>query len=218
MDSIERAAGRRPAAEAQQTRTAILTAALRLFADRGFDAVSLRDIATEANVTHGLIRHHFGAKDRVWQAVVDRADAVYLDAVRPAVLRAAESADPAAALETIVQALTATTARHPEITRLLLGEGVRGGPRLRQILERMAPLRAALATVLSGLQARGLLSSLDRDAFFLTVLLLATGPFGLAGLSKEITGRDPLTPSSAKRYADRLLHVILAQPPPEPAA
>lgn len=206
MDSKERPHGRRPAAEAEQTRAVILTAAMRLFAERGFETVSLRDIAVESGVTHGLIRHHFGAKDQVWAAVVDLADGIYLDAMRPAVEQSvASGADPVAALDMIVQALAETTARHPEIIRLLIAEGIRGGPRLRQILERMAPLRTALGEILSGLQARGSMSWLDADAFFLCVLLLGGGPFALAGLSGEVTGRDPLTPAAARGFADLLL-------------
>ncbi|MET0434632.1 MAG: helix-turn-helix domain-containing protein, partial [Cellulomonas sp.] len=44
-------------------RARIRDAALRLFADRGIEGVSVRDIAAAAGVSAGLIRHHFGSKD-----------------------------------------------------------------------------------------------------------------------------------------------------------
>jgi TetR/AcrR family transcriptional regulator, repressor for neighboring sulfatase len=47
---------------------AVLDAAERLFATSGPAAVSLRDVATEADVTYSLINRHFGTKD----ALVDR--------------------------------------------------------------------------------------------------------------------------------------------------
>lgn len=47
---------------------AVLDAAERLFAQSGPAAVSLRDIAAEADVTYSLINRHFGTKD----ALVDR--------------------------------------------------------------------------------------------------------------------------------------------------
>jgi AcrR family transcriptional regulator len=187
-------AGRRPAEQAEHTRTAILDAALRLFADRGYDTVSLRDIATGAGVTHGLIRHHFGAKEQVWQAVVDRADEVYRSALQPRIQRALAEPDPAAALEIVVRGLTTTTARHPEIARLLLAEGTRGGPRLRQILTRMAPLRAALAAM----------ASHDPDTLFLTLILLTAAPFALAELTREVTG----TPANANHQAETALRLL----------
>ena len=50
-------------------RARLRDAALHLFAEQGVDATSLRAIATEAGVSHGLLRHHFGAKEEVRAAV-----------------------------------------------------------------------------------------------------------------------------------------------------
>ena len=48
-----------------QTRTAILCAAERLYADRGFGDVTLRDIVAEANVNLAAVNYHFGSKDEL---------------------------------------------------------------------------------------------------------------------------------------------------------
>src|ERR1700751_5642477 len=48
-----------------QTRTAILAAAERLYAERGFGAVTLRDIVAEANVNLAAVNYHFGSKDEL---------------------------------------------------------------------------------------------------------------------------------------------------------
>jgi AcrR family transcriptional regulator len=50
-------------AEDLTARARIRDAALRLFAERGLDGTTIRDIAKEAGVSGGLIRHHFGSKD-----------------------------------------------------------------------------------------------------------------------------------------------------------
>ncbi len=44
-------------------RARIRDAAIRLFADKGIDASSVREIAQEAGVSSGLLRHHFGSKE-----------------------------------------------------------------------------------------------------------------------------------------------------------
>ena len=46
--------------DAERTRARILDAAMEDFALRGFEASTLRDIASQAGVSLGLIRHHFG--------------------------------------------------------------------------------------------------------------------------------------------------------------
>ena len=49
---------------------ALVSAAARLFADRGPAAVSLREVAREANVNVGLIHRHIGGKDDLLAAVL----------------------------------------------------------------------------------------------------------------------------------------------------
>jgi AcrR family transcriptional regulator len=48
-----------------RTRSAILAAAERLYADRGFGDVTLRDIVAEANVNLAAVNYHFGSKDEL---------------------------------------------------------------------------------------------------------------------------------------------------------
>jgi AcrR family transcriptional regulator len=48
-----------------QTRTAILAAAERLYAERGFSDVTLRDIVATANVNLAAVNYHFGSKDEL---------------------------------------------------------------------------------------------------------------------------------------------------------
>ena len=53
---------------------------MRLFADRGPDAVTVREIATMAGVSPALVLHHFGSKDGL-RAEVDAFAAQAFDAI-----------------------------------------------------------------------------------------------------------------------------------------
>jgi TetR/AcrR family transcriptional regulator, repressor for neighboring sulfatase len=55
----------------QEVKEAILAAAARLFAEKGPAATSLREIAVDAAVNHGLIHRHFGTKRQLVRAVHD---------------------------------------------------------------------------------------------------------------------------------------------------
>ncbi len=52
-----------PAHEDLTARARIRDAALRLFAERGVEGSTIREIARAAGVSGGLVRHHFGSKD-----------------------------------------------------------------------------------------------------------------------------------------------------------
>jgi AcrR family transcriptional regulator len=60
--------GRRPGTP--DTRDAILAAARRRFATRGYDATSVRVIAAEAEVDPALVIHYFGTKEALFTAAV----------------------------------------------------------------------------------------------------------------------------------------------------
>jgi TetR/AcrR family transcriptional regulator, regulator of cefoperazone and chloramphenicol sensitivity len=57
-----------PAFEDLTARARIRDAALRLFAERGVDGATIRDIAKAAGVSGGLVRHHFGSKEALRDA------------------------------------------------------------------------------------------------------------------------------------------------------
>lgn len=61
--------GRRPAGE--NTRAALLDAAKVMFAERGFDGATVRNIAQRAGVDAAMVNHWFGGKDGLFVAALD---------------------------------------------------------------------------------------------------------------------------------------------------
>ncbi len=57
---------------AGETPERIVEAALRLFAERGFESVSLREITAEADANIAAVNYHFGSKEGLIAAVVER--------------------------------------------------------------------------------------------------------------------------------------------------
>ena len=51
---------------------AILTVAEKLFSEQDFDAVSVRDIAKDANVNIAMISYYFGSKEKLFEALIIR--------------------------------------------------------------------------------------------------------------------------------------------------
>lgn len=72
MFVLEKQRQRAPSARSLQTRARILDAAEQLFAARGFEGASIRDIAKAAGVQGGLVAHHGGSKEELFRLVVAR--------------------------------------------------------------------------------------------------------------------------------------------------
>jgi AcrR family transcriptional regulator len=60
----------------ERTTAGILDAAEKLFAERGFTAVTVRDIAAEAGVSHALVHRYLGSKQDVYRAMLVRNEDV----------------------------------------------------------------------------------------------------------------------------------------------
>lgn len=56
--------------QAQRRREQFIDAALAVFADKGVDGTSIKDIATAASVTPGLLYHYFSSKEALVAAVL----------------------------------------------------------------------------------------------------------------------------------------------------
>jgi len=106
-------------AGAADTRRRILDAAELLFAERGFHAVSVRDITTAAGVDVALINYHFGSKQLLFEAVfMRRAELLNAERLRRLEAVVARAGSGAAPIEDIIDAFT-----HP-----LLDRSERGDP------------------------------------------------------------------------------------------
>lgn len=57
----------------EATRADILTAAERIFAEKGFARASTQEVATAAGVSQSQIHYHFGSKEALWEATHERA-------------------------------------------------------------------------------------------------------------------------------------------------
>jgi AcrR family transcriptional regulator len=55
-----------------EAKNEILNAAIELFSKRGFEGVSIREIATHAQVHFASIRYHFGDKEELYKACISK--------------------------------------------------------------------------------------------------------------------------------------------------
>jgi AcrR family transcriptional regulator len=62
----------------QQTIQDVLTAATRLFSNKGLHGTSIRDIEEASGVSKGLIMHHFETKENLYAAVQDHLNQTYV--------------------------------------------------------------------------------------------------------------------------------------------
>lgn len=187
------------------TRAVIRDEALRLFAAHG-PTVPVRQIATAAGVSAGLVVHHFGSKEGLRQEV-DR----YVLAVFEAMLGelsgegGAELLDPGAAAgslsEAFVRHLPVDSPLPDYLRRLLLSDAESGRVLFGQLF------RISQAA-LDGLAAAGMAAP-GEDPAVRAAFLLANdlAVFLLRDRLAEVLGVDPLSADGMARWAPEMLSV-----------
>ncbi len=188
--------------EDRTTRAHIRDEALRLFADLGPDRVSLRSIAGEVGVSHGLVVHHFGSKEGL-RAVVD---AYVVDLFDDLLAELAgtpgdEASDPFAPTtqESLVAGLLERLPPDSPVPAYLKRMFLEGGAAGQALFQRLYALtRAALESMAqNGYADRG--EDPDVRAAFLLVNDLAM--LLLRDQVRAATGIDPLSADGARRWS-----------------
>jgi AcrR family transcriptional regulator len=130
--------GRR--SEGDETRRRLIETAERLFAQRGIEAISIRDITGQAGVNGAAIFYHFGSKDGLVEAILEHRAGEFA-ARRAQLLDVLEQA-PDIALLDVIQALIKPTAELAHSGEsggshyLAFMSAVRNHPELMPVVER----------------------------------------------------------------------------------
>ncbi|HEU5149710.1 MAG TPA: TetR/AcrR family transcriptional regulator [Iamia sp.] len=103
-------------------RDEILGVAAELFAEKGFEGTTVRDIADTAGILSGSLYHHFRSKEQIMEEIF----AAYFDEAeaRWAAVLASE-ADPAEQFRAMLRELLLAVDRHPGAARILTNEWAR---------------------------------------------------------------------------------------------
>jgi TetR/AcrR family transcriptional regulator len=201
--------GRPVNANPEQQSERILCAALASFSAHGFTATSLRTIAVEAGVTHGLIRHYFSNKENLFHAAADYLFGQVSEALasRPP---SAQQDDPIQQMIVQIKAYVQLSARLPHLAGFLMQAGLDGGEHFDHVIEKyVRPLYETSLKPYREAVKRKLLKDMDSDFIFMIATHAATAPFAQQATRKSISGRDMSDPKLADAYADTLIRVLL---------
>jgi AcrR family transcriptional regulator len=100
----------------RERREQLLQVAAKLFADKGFEAVTIEEIAAKAGVSKPVVYEHFGSKDGLYAVIVDREMNILLSMVTESLT----AEHPRALLEQAARALFDYIETHSNGFRILV--------------------------------------------------------------------------------------------------
>jgi AcrR family transcriptional regulator len=203
--------GRPPQSSSEETRGRILDAALKVFANHGFEGARLKEIADGAGVHTALVHHYFGDKGRLYTAVLERA----LSPLREkGTLLLSPDMDVRIIMEGFVSLLSFFFMERRDVVLLMTRESLAGAERLQPILtEVVRPLFKEAVAFFDGARAGGKVPDLDPAQMVLTVVGAVAMYFTHPQLVAHVTGLDAMDPDTVERRRTelvRMLHALLA--------
>ena len=176
--------GPRAGADPGATRTALFQAAAELFSRRGFDGVTVDDIARTAGVNRAMLYYHFTDKLALYREIV----CTLLDAAGARVSAVVnEPSSPTDKLTKFIAGFVALADSHPYFPPLMLREIAEGALHFdAEILTRMRTVFVAFARVLAEGQQAGVFRDVNPVLAYMSVL----GPM-LLNAARERAAEQP---------------------------
>ncbi len=152
---------------------AIYNAAIELFSKRGFDGVSIRDIATLAEVHFASIRYHFGDKNDLYNACISKHGESRLTSAQRFLTAEPESTeDMRLRLGYAIDDVFRIHNENPFLTKLLLLEVESADHRADMVLKKtMLAMTGTYAEFFKNCQKKKLINS-NLDPLFITQSLM----------------------------------------------
>jgi TetR/AcrR family transcriptional regulator, fatty acid metabolism regulator protein len=139
-------------------RRQILAAAVKVFADKGFHASRVGDIAEEAGIAYGLVYHYYASKEDLLETIFRTTWTEMLARVR----EVEEAGVPAAeAVRQVTALLLRTWRRDPDLVRVLVREVTRNQHIQREIEEITQAMQALERIIQRGQESGEFRSELD---------------------------------------------------------
>ncbi len=180
-------------------RAAIRNVALELFAERGPDAVTVREIATAAGVSPALVLHHFGSKAGLREAVDARAARMFDELLgaedREDVMRVLAEGDGGSLAQSFARALPEGSPLPAYLRRLVLS----GDPAASRLFGQWHAATRLMADAMVG--AGFAAPSADPEVRAAFLLANDLGLVLLREPIRDALGFDPLGPEGIARWS-----------------
>lgn len=179
--------GRPAKGDSTDIRQQIMNAAVDLFANQGYAATPLREIAERVGVNPAMVHYYFGNKEALLHAALEQS----LEPLAEAVIEM--QANQRAPVQAIVSLIFGAFEKQPNLPVLMTREVLLpGGVLQAHFLEHFAPrLGGALPPLLAGEQARGnLRNDLDPRLIAQVLFGLCVFPFISKSLAEPGLGID----------------------------
>jgi len=191
--------------DAEASKKAILDAAEALFAEKGFEATSLQEIASQAGLSRGTPNYFFGSKEQLYTAVLERTMARSQDLLtllREQIQRPGASAKES--MSVVIGRLFDDFVAHPSFIRITEWEALQGARHLGNLPSQLQVLREAVKILHEELDWQG-----DAEQFLIDMVALCWFPMAHGQTFLKALDIDAQDPDFLAKYKQHIITLLL---------
>lgn len=193
--------------DAEATKAEILDAAEEEFAKFGFNGAKTEAIAAKTGVTKAMIYYHFGSKEELYKAVIQRPAEDFVNSFGDLEL---ETMPPEEALKTVIKVAIAHEISHPHYGRVLLHEAMQNQGQYFQLTGWVNPINRVIAVVERGIQA-GIFRPVDPWLTVNHMMGICTFYFNAQANMRNVQPEfEWFTPEAIERFTESAIAMVLA--------
>ena len=190
----------------ERTAARILDAAEALFAERGYEGTTLRDVAARVGLRTPSLYNHFASKESLYAAVLERGIGPVLEILSESVDSGSEAFPDSSA---IVERMMELLSQRPNLPRLVLHETLAGGQRLTPMLrDWIAPIFARAHEMVEAGPAAQRWGADRVPQLVLAMYHVVVGYFTIAPLYRDLNGQDLLTQEALAKQTRFLTDLV----------
>ncbi|PJI86473.1 TetR family transcriptional regulator [Yoonia maricola] len=205
--------GRPTSSVAGSIREDLLNAAIDLFSRRGFDGVSLRQIADAVGADIALTRYYFGSKEDTWKAAVDQLGVNFALELQKTANGTYSSKTEM--MKAVIRWFVSVSARWPQLSKIIAFEGSDRGVRGEYIAARLvAPFYAFMDTLITDAKSEGTIVDVSPRTIFFMITHGGSFPMALPVLTNRFPGGDISEVENLNAHAEAIIKLIFKDSPP----
>ena len=195
--------------DAGRSREAILDAAERLFAARGYEGTSLQEVGAAAGMSRGTPSYFYRSKGELYRAVLERSFGQVRNAVKSGRERALRSGEPPdVVLAGAVGEYFDFISAHPHFVRLLEWEALQGAAQLGEFGPHLDAIHEAVAAIADEL-GLGIEDRREAEQLVLSILALCWFPLIHARTLLPGMGGNPGDPAFISNRRAHIIDLVL---------
>ena len=192
------------------SKTRILEAALKEFAQHGYDGAGVVKIANDAGVSQPSIHYHFKSKRALWEAAMTHLGASIVQ-TRDAQRALSEFMLPLEKLKATCALIIEDAATKPHIGQIILSEGQTGGERLEWLLRNvLSEFYYEFHEVVETCVREGLIKPYQPSQLLMLLTGAAVTQFNVAPLVTAVFGDQPRQRDNIDAFKSMYLDVIFS--------